>query len=381
MAEQKPLRFILVNVVQPVFNLRAAEYDLGELKSLVDTFGGATIVKIIQRRMRPDPGTYIGKGKTEEVTELIKLQKVDVVVINDVVKASQLHKLEQAFWTVNPDIQVWDKVDLILHIFDKHAVTAEAKLQIELATMRHMGPRMYGLGNTFFSRQAGGIGGRGIGETNIELMKRHWRREMKHVQDKLDKLTANRERQIANRRELGLPTISIVGYTNAGKSSLFNLLTGKKTLVENALFATLDSSVGKLYLPEVKKEVMISDTIGFIQNLPAKLVQAFKSTLMESINADLLLQVIDVSDPLQYEKIAVVEQVIKDLGIDHKPRIYVFNKIDAKPDFDKKTFMDLYRLYNPQFVSVLHNQGIDTLIQAISDHFKAINEQTAQVPQ
>lgn len=209
-----------------------------------------------------------------------------------------------------------------MEIFDKHAQSTEAKLQIELAAMRHMGPLIYGMG-MILSRQAGGIGGVGIGETNTELMKRHWKHQMKKVEDKIKKHFEDRERQLQRRARNGAQTVSIIGYTNAGKTSLFNVLTGKKNVVQNALFVTLDSSTGKIFLSKTKKEILISDTIGFIRNLPASLIDAFKSTLMESIHADVLLFIIDVSDEDYEQKIEVVEEVLYELHIQNKKRIHV----------------------------------------------------------
>lgn len=357
-------RFILVNLVPLVFNREAALFDLEELKSLVDTLGGATIVRVIQRRTKPDPGTFIGSGKALEVSDLIQKEKINAVVVNNILSSSQIFNLEQIFWKVNPDIKVWDRIDLILNIFDKHAATREAKLQIELARMRHMGPRMYGLG-TFFSRLGGGIGTRGKGQTNIELMKRHWRIEMKKIELQLQKLEKNRENQTLRRHELGFKTISIVGYTNAGKTSLFNAFTGKEKLALDVLFATLDSTIGKIHLPG-NKEVLVSDTIGFIQNLPPHLVTAFKSTLMESIHADLLLHCIDASDVLMYEKIEVVENVLKELGIENKKKIYVFNKIDKKDHLDRQEICEIFGQYDPQFISVKTGEGLEELQHIIA---------------
>lgn len=365
----KTTRFVLIDVVSPFTSHDQAEKDLEELKSLVSTFGGATIVHVIQRRMTPDPGTYIGSGKADEVAEIIKRDRIDVIVVNAVVRPSQIFNLQKLFWKSNRLIEVWDRVDLILHIFEKHAHTAEAKLQIELARMQHMGPRMYGLGLSLFSRQGGGIGTRGLGETNVELMKRHWRDAIKNVNDRLKRLQKERSRQIERRKEIGFKTISIVGYTNAGKTSLFNRLTGKQKLAANVLFATLDSHIGKLYLPHKKKEVLLSDTIGFIQNLPPKLIDAFKSTLMESVNADILLHVIDASDHLMNEKIAVVEQILNEVHIDTKKRIYAFNKIDAAKHLKREDLEEVYVDYTPQFISVKTGEGISELISCIEEEY------------
>jgi GTP-binding protein HflX len=362
---EKLQRCVLVNLIRPDTTREQAEKYLEELKSLVTTYGGAVVVKIIQKKDHPDNDTYIGKGKAEELKETVRNEKAEIVVINDVVKPGQKFNLQRFITETREDVKVWDRVDLILEIFSKHANTAEAKLQIELARMNHMGPRMYGLGGTVLSRQGGGIGTRGIGETNIELMKRHWRTAIKQVRDKLDKQVKEREKQLQRRKELGLETVSIVGYTNAGKSSLFNVLTKKDKLVENALFATLDSAVGKLYLPGLQKTVLISDTIGFIQNLPPQLVDAFKSTLLESINADILLHVIDVADPDMDEKIETVEKILTDLGAGDKKKIYVFNKIDMPSPHDQNELIEKFRDFAPVFISTVKKEHIGDLIHEV----------------
>lgn len=365
-------RFILVHIIPPESNETEAEKSLNELKSLVTTFGGATVVKILQKRDRPDNDTYVGKGKADEIARLSKEEKVDVVVLNAIVKPGQIFNLQRHITENREDVHVWDRVDLILHIFEKHANTAEAKLQIELARMRHMGPRIYGLGGTVLSRQGGGIGTRGIGETNIELMKRHWREQIKQTQDKLKKLTLEREKQIARRKELGLQTVSIVGYTNAGKTSLFNLLSKKRKLVENALFATLDSAVGELYLPQLQSTVLISDTIGFIQNLPPALIDAFKSTLLESVHADILLHVIDIADPERDQKIQAVEQILSEIQVQPKKKIYVFNKTDQIPQEQlpelQSNLSQHFTDYDPVFISVHDKHGIENLTEKISNY-------------
>lgn len=358
-------RFIVVDVVPPSVYKEEAEKNLSELLSLVDTYGGATIVRVIQRRSNPDSHTYIGSGKADEVTGIIKSEKIDVVVLNDIVTQGQLFNLTKMFWKVNPHIEVWDRVDLILHIFDKHAHTAEAKLQIKLARMRHMGPRIYGLGGSVLSRQGGGIGTRGIGETNTELMKRHWRDATKQIERELKRLTDNRARQLERRKEIGLKTISIVGYTNAGKSTLFNLITRKRKKAEDALFATLDATVGKLWLPHRQKEILVSDTIGFIQNLPTRLVEAFRSTLMEVIDAAILIHVVDASDPEMNTKIAVVQQVLEELGIHEKPTISVFNKIDRLTKPQMLDLLQRYKELDPQLLSATENIGLPELTEKI----------------
>ncbi len=360
------IRILPVHVISPRANKERAIAAGEELESLVATLGGEVVDRVIQRLDNPDNATFIGSGKVQEVLEKVENEAIDVIVLSSVAKPRQVHALKTVFQKVNPQIEVWDRVDLILHIFDKHAKTTEAKLQIELARMQYMGPRIYGMGYVL-SRQGGGVGALGAGETNTELMKRHWRDQMKKITDELDKIAASRTRQLERRRRRGLQTVSIIGYTNAGKSSLFRALTGKKTLVQNVLFATLDSIVGKLYLPESGREVMLSDTIGFIRNLPPHLIGAFKSTLLESVHADFLLHVIDVSDREFPEKITVVNEVLRDLGRRTTDAIYVFNKIDKVEALDREALREKYSAHSPLFVSAKTDDGIQQIRKAITE--------------
>jgi GTP-binding protein HflX len=198
-------------------------------------------------------------------------------------------------------------------------------------------------------------------------MKRHWRNEIKKVTDQLAKITKSREQQLSRRKKAGFHIISIVGYTNAGKSSLFNLLTKKNILVEDALFATLDSSIGKIYIPQIQKEVLITDTIGFIRNLPPRLINAFKSTLMESMHADVLLHVIDASDHEMDLKIQVVDEILQDLGRQMEDVIFVFNKIDKALTIDKEELLNKYYQYSPIFISVKEEKGIEGIFEVVSE--------------
>jgi len=367
---QKIHRVVLVDVVDLRCHRKDAVKNLQELKSLVSTYNGIDIVDIIQHRTHPDKATFIGSGKVRELVEIVTKKNIDIVVINAIVNPSILFNLTQKLWNDNPDIQVWDRIDLILNIFDKHAVTSEAKLQIEIARMHHMGPRIYGLGKTYFSRQAGGIGTKGQGETNIELMKRHWKTQIKKKKDELDKLVKQHLLQLERRKANNIQGVSIVGYTNAGKTSLFNLLTKKQQTVKNALFVTLDSITGRLYLPTQKKEVTVSDTIGFIKDLPSSLIDSFKSTLMESVNADLILHVIDITDQKMDQKIKIVNEILKELKIHSKKIIYVFNKIDAFTGDGEailKKIKSSYSQYFPQFISAKTNFGIEKLKKQIED--------------
>ncbi len=353
---------ILVDVIPSEVSKEESLQRLDELESLVKTYGGIAVVKVIQKKSMPDYRTYIGRGKLDEVLNESKTNKANLLIINNLLKPSQIYNLGEICKAQN--IEVWDRVDLILKIFDKHAKSVEAKLQIELAAIRHMGPRIYGLGLEL-TRQAGGIGTRGIGETNIQIMKRHLRRREQKIRERLkhhDLVQANHRSQ---RRKKDLKTISLVGYTNAGKSTLLNALTKKGVYVADKLFATLETTVGQLYLPKSEKIALLSDTIGFIQDLPPDLIDAFKSTLSEIIDADFLLHVIDISDPLYESKILVVEDILSDLGVSDKQKIYVFNKTDLSKALNRDEIIDHFHGFSPVFVSAEKKEGLSDLINKI----------------
>ena len=378
------LKVVLITVIPPHYHTSDALKDLAELQQLVNTYGGIDIVRIIQHRTAPDKATFIGSGKVQELKQIIANPQgsrnpegsINLIIIDSIVSSSQLFNLTQALSSANPYIQVWDRIDLILNIFDKHARSAEAKLQIEIARIRHMKFRIYGLGGTLLSRQAGGIGTRGIGETNIERMRRHFKKQIKKKKEELEKLTLHRQRQLLRRKENGIKTISIIGYTNAGKTCLFNLLTGKKNEVKDALFVTLDSSVGSLtrnnpqgsWNPEGLVDVVVSDTIGFIQNLPLTLIESFKSTLLETLDADIILHIVDIADHKMEQKIKTVQEIISDLGISGKKQIILFNKIDKLNGNYYELITSLknqYKIYSPKFISVKRLIGIDDLLKSI----------------
>jgi len=364
----QPNRILFVYLARPKISRSEMEKDITELWQLVETLGNAQVFDIITQHGSSTESTYIGMGKAEEIAAYLEAHSIDTIIVNGNLKPNQKFKLLKRFWGINPTIQVWDRIDLILAIFSRHARTTEATLQIELARMHHMGPRIYGMGHEL-SQQGGGIGTRGIGETNTELMERHWKREIQKVRESLSKLSDNRKRQMENRKRLGIHTISIVGYTNAGKTLLFNVLTHKKHLVEHALFVTLDSTVGEIYMPSLGQKVVVSDTIGFISNLPPDLIDAFTSTLMESVHADVILHVIDASDPDIAEKIDVVEKILDQLHIPKEKEILVFNKIDnvALPDRKK---LSRYASGAPYvYISAKTQEGIDNLVASILPRF------------
>jgi len=357
-------KVILVDIIDPKTTPEESLARLNELESLLVTYGGFVIIRKIQKRQSPDYQTYIGKGKVDEILEEAKSTKATYVIINNLLKPQQSYNLEKIFETHN--IQIWDKIDLILNIFAKHATTKEAKLQIELASLRHLGPRIFKMGDELM-RQAGGIGTRGKGETNIEIMKRHIARRKQKVKDVLKKIEKNQSSQRRHRKNSGFKIAAIVGYTNAGKSSLLRALTGKKVKVQNELFATLDSRIGKVYLPKVQGSVLMSDTIGFIRNLPPELIHAFHSTLAETIHADLLIHVIDASDLEMEWKIETVDNVLEGLECECKNVVYIFNKIDLVMKDRLESLKEDYSALNPIFLSAERGINLNELKDRIGD--------------
>jgi len=324
---------ILADVVHFTVPKAEALERMAELEALTKTYGGIAVVKTIQRREKPDYVTFIGSGKLEEIIEATKTTGANVLIINDLLKPGQLFRLEEALEPYK--MKVWDRVDLILHIFDRHATSAEAKLEIELARLRHIGPRIYNMGAQL-GRQRGGTGTRGgAGEGNTEKMKRHLRERERTILKKLETYESGRAEHRKSRVRAGLKTVALVGYTNAGKTALLNALTKRKELSADKLFATLDTRVGEMYLPDLGSSALLSDTIGFIRDLPPSLIKAFRSTLSEAVHADLILHVIDASDPKLDLKRAVVEEILASLGLKDRSTILVYNKCDLLPKQSK----------------------------------------------
>jgi len=348
-------RAILIDIIPKEESKLKAEKDLKELSRLVNTYGGIVIVNVIQKRGRPSAKTYLGTGKAIEVTEIAQEEKADMVIVNGMLKPNQVQYLNAIF-----NVPVWDRVDLILKIFDKHAKTEEAKLQIKLARLKHEFPKLYGQG-TKLSRLGGGIATRGPGEKILETKKRHLRSQIKEIEKKLAKIRKTHKNQRKMRRRKGLKTIALVGYTNSGKSTLLKALTNKQNVyIADELFATLDSKIGDLWLPNIQEKVLIADTIGFIQNLPPFLINSFMATLDEVSEADLLLHVIDASDKEIVDKIEVVEDILKDLKCSHKPQIYVFNKIDIEKNRQENIIRE-----NSIQISARTGEGIEELKEII----------------
>ncbi len=322
---EKKQKAILVDLIHPRMLKRMAMERMVELEELVHTYGGIVIVKAWQKRFAPHPKTYIGTGKVAMIGEEAKTLGARYLIVNAELSPRQVYDLSEMLRPHN--VEVWDRIDLILKIFARHARTTEARLEIELASVRHMGPRIFGMGMEL-SRQAGGIGTVGVGETNTERMKRHLREKERAIKDKLEKYENSRQMQRDHRRRQGLKTISIVGYTNAGKTTLLNALTGRKEYVADELFATLDTRVGSLWLPKANSTALLTDTIGFIKDLPPELLNAFASTLSEAVGADVILHVVDGSDRHWEKHIRVVDEILERLGVAETPRMLVFNKAD-----------------------------------------------------
>jgi GTP-binding protein HflX len=295
--------------------------SLLELNELATSAGGIVVGNGTQKLEAPQAGTFIGRGKADEFADVCKNCEVDTVIFDEELSPAQTRNLEEVF-----KCKVLDRTSLILDIFAQRARTREGKLQIELAQLQHLLPRLTRFWG-HLSRQKGGIGMRGDGETQLETDRRRVQERISKITEELEVVRRQRGTQREGRQRSLWPLASIVGYTNAGKSTLLNTLTGASTLAENKLFATLDPTTRRLRLP-TNQNVLLTDTVGFIKKLPHKLVEAFKATLEEVVEADLLLHVVDVSHPQAEEQILAVNNVLAEIGAENKPTIMVFNKID-----------------------------------------------------
>lgn len=348
-------RAALVGIINRDCPEDEAERSLDELARLLDTAGGETVVRMLQTKETPDVRTYIGSGKVEELAELCKANEVDLIVFDTELTPSQIRNLEEGL----DGRRVIDRSMLILDIFALHAKTGEGKLQVELAQLKYTAPRLTGKG-TELSRLGGGIGTRGPGESQLERDRRHLKRRIEALEDALDELERNRRTMRAARERSGIAKIAIVGYTNAGKSTLLNRLTDAGILAEDKLFATLDPTTRKFALPS-GEPVLLTDTVGFIRRLPHHLIKAFRSTLDEAVCADILLILLDASDPECGEQLAVTEQLLRDLGAAGKPTLYVFNKCDREAPDDLVIPTDL-REGAVCHISAKTGEGVDDLV-------------------
>ncbi|MDQ4492158.1 GTPase HflX [Sinomonas sp. ASV486] len=346
--------------------LEDAENSLRELSALAETAGSEVLDGVVQRRQKPDAGTFLGSGKALELRDIVAATGADTVVVDSELSPSQRRGLEDIV-----KVKVIDRTALILDIFAQHAKSREGKAQVELAQLEYLLPRLRGWGESM-SRQAGGrvgaagggIGSRGPGETKIELDRRRIRTRMAKLRREIAGMKPARETKRANRKRNEIPSVAIAGYTNAGKSSLLNRLTDAGVLVQNALFATLDPTVRKAETPD-GLPYTLADTVGFVRSLPTQLVEAFRSTLEEVADADLILHVVDASHPDPEGQIAAVRQVLNDVDARKVPEIIVLNKADAADPF----VLERLRQREPRhvIVSARTGLGIDELKEAISD--------------
>ncbi|GAA6455082.1 GTPase HflX [Flavonifractor plautii] len=330
----------------------ADDTSMEELADLLETAGGVCVGTVFQNKDAPDPRTFIGEGKAAEVKELVGAMGADMVVVDNPLSPSQQRVLSEEL-----GVQVLDRAALILDIFAQRARTREGRLQVELAQYQYLLPRLLGMW-THLERQEGAIGTRGPGETQLETDQRHIRRKIQKLREELEQVRRVRATQRTRREKNEVPVVAIVGYTNAGKSTLLNRLTGADIPANNRLFDTLDTTTRTLEISDTCT-VLLSDTVGFIRKLPHHLVEAFKATLEELSYADLLLHVIDASNPLWREQAAVVEQLIVELGAEQTPRIDVFNKCD------KFTGDILPHGADIVSISAKTGQGLDELLEKI----------------
>jgi GTP-binding protein HflX len=353
-----------------------AEESLAEFRELVSSAGGEVAAELLQRRARPDPATLIGAGKVEEIAGVAASVEADLVLFDHDLTPTQLRNLEAAL-----PCRVLDRTQLILDIFARHARTSEGKLQVELAQLEYMMPRLTGKGKAM-SQLGGGIGTRGPGETKLEMDRRQIQRRIDHLKLELESVRRVRKQQRGRRESVPVPTVALVGYTNAGKSTLFNQLTGAQVLQSPKMFATLDPKLRAIELPS-RRKVLLSDTVGFIRNLPHTLVTSFRATLEEVAQAEVLLHIRDAASTYGEEQKAQVEKVLGELDSIGKPRIEVLNKIDLLGEHEREGLLERASSSGEVAVSARTGEGMDALLAAIDRalHSDPLIEAELRVPQ
>ncbi|MET0895461.1 MAG: GTPase HflX [Acidimicrobiia bacterium] len=363
-------RALLVGTGIGTRSVEAAEASLDELAQLVDTAGAIPVELVLQRRSSPDAATYIGSGKAGELRELVVGLDIDLVVFDNDLSPAQQRNLEKLF-----EVDVVDRVALILDIFAQHAHSQEGMVQVELAQLRYRLPRLRGRGGQLSQQGAGGgargglVGTRGPGETQLEVDRRRIQERVRKLERDLKRLEGNRATQGKARRRRDLSRIALVGYTNAGKSTLLNRLTNSDVLVEDRLFSTLDPATRRLELTG-GEVVLVSDTVGFVQRLPHQLVEAFRSTLEEVADTDLLIHVVDGASADAELQIAAVREVLAELGADHVPEMLVVNKIDTADPDDVHALLRQHR--GSRAVSAASGEGVAELLEAITTTLRAL---------
>ena len=379
--QSEPLRVFLVDLVDKNTNKEELQDRMRELENLVETYWWIVVLQKYQKKDIPDPKPYVWKWKLDEIIHDMLLLKANLLIVGNALKPAQIRQINEKLRVVSeenkldPKMEARDRIDLILKIFEKHATSGESRLQIHLAAIKHMWPRIYrmwmDLSKQWWAASWGWAGAtRGLGETNTERMKRHLKEQTLKIEKKLEEYAKMRKLHRDARIKKWMPTVWIVGYTNAWKSSLLNGLTKKWVLAENKLFATLGTNVGNLYVitdPVTGrwKEILLNDTIWFIRDLPPKLIKSFSSTLEDSIESDLLLHVIDSSDPFVGEKISVVHDVLSDIWANQK-RILVFNKIDLIDEEKLNELKEMFPDEDKVFISVKSNIWLEELKNLIA---------------
>ena len=358
---EKP-RAVLVSILTDADTAEDVDESMDELARLLDTAGGTVAARMVQSRSAPDARTLIGSGKVRELADMCRNLEASLVVFDCDLTPVQIRNMEDDIGI--EDLRVIDRSMLILDIFALHAVTAEGKLQVELARLQYQLPRLTGRGVQLSRQGGGGAGGtgarRGAGETKLEVDRRHIRRRIDALKTELTALARRREQRRARRKKDGITTVAIVGYTNVGKSTLLNTLTEAGVLAEDKLFATLDPTSRALALPD-GRSVMLIDTVGLVRRLPHQLVEAFHSTLEEAANADLILSVCDITSPELLEQRAVTERLLEELGVEGTPVITVLNKCDAAPDAENEPYKGCVR------ISAKTGYGLPQLLAAIAE--------------
>lgn len=356
-------RALLVGTGFGLRDVEEAEESLAELALLADTAGADAVEAVLQRRDTPDPATYIGKGKAEELRELAIALDIDVVIFDDELSPAQQRNLEAIF-----KVDVVDRVALILDIFALHAGSLEGMLQVELAQLRYRLPRLRGRG-TSLSQQGGGIGTRGPGETQLEVDRRRIQRRVTRLEHQLVEVGRTRQTQRKARRRRAMPTVALVGYTNAGKSTLLNRITEADVLVEDRLFSTLDPTTRRMRMPG-GEVILVSDTVGFVRRLPHQLVEAFRSTLEEVADADLLVHVVDAGAADIAGQLRAVRSVLAEVGAGDLPEQIIMNKVDTIDDDTRAAV--LAEFPGAIAVSARTGEGVDDLVALIGKRLRAL---------
>ena len=362
-----PEKALLVAVCPNGQTLERTEEYLDELAFLLETAGGVALKRVVQKLERPDTRTYVGSGKLEEIKEYKNALEVDFIVFDDELSPAQLRNLEREL-----ECRILDRTTLILDIFAKRARTSTAKTQVELAQLQYMVPRLTRMW-THLERQRGGIGMRGPGETQIETDRRLIKEKISLLKEQLSSIDKQKTLQRKNRESL--VRVALVGYTNVGKSTLMNVLSKSEVLAENKLFATLDTTVRKVVVGNLP--FLLTDTVGFIRKLPTQLVESFKSTLDEVVEADLLLHVVDISHPDHEAQMASVNKILEEIGAADKPTIMVYNKVDLLPEKpelpEPPELPELPENPSQMFISAANKQNIESLRQRLYDEVSRIH--------